>query len=199
MDDTAPGGRGDITNLLRAWHAGDGGALDALVPLVFDDLRRLARHYFGREAPGSTLQPTAVVHEVYLRLLGKKLVRFESRAHFFGIASRLIRQILIDHARLRSADKRGAGAVAEPLSDGLAARAPGVGIETLLSVHEALEALEVRDERKARLVELRYFCGLTLPEAAEVLGVSRATAERDWTFSRRWLAREIAGAEGGEG
>lgn len=195
MGNTAEAEGGAITTLLRAWHEGDPRAFDALIPLVFDDLRRLARHYFGREAPGSTLQPTAVVHEVYLRLLGQKLVRIESRSHFFGIASRLIRQVLIDHARIRCAGKRGAGVAAEPLSDRLPARDSSLGIETLLSVHQALDSLEARDERKARLVELRYFCGLTLPEAADVLGISRATAERDWTFSRRWLAREIAGVE----
>ncbi len=148
MGNTASGERGAITRLLGAWHDGDPRALDALVPLVFDDLRRLARHYFGREACSSTLQPTAVVHEVYLRLLRGKLVRIESRAHFFGIAARLIRQVLIDHARLRCADKRGAGVEAEPLSDRLPVQAPDLGIETLLSVHQALEALAARDERR---------------------------------------------------
>ena len=187
----------DITALLASWQGGDPEAFDDLVPVVFEDLRRLARHYFAREPDGATLQPTAVVHELYLRLVGKELVRFENRSHFFAIASRLIRQVLIDHARTRRAGKRGGGLAKVTLSDatrpavGAGARPAQPSLERLLDLHRALERLAERDARKARLVELRYVCGLTVPEAAAVLEISRATAERDWAFARRWLAREL--------
>lgn len=187
----------DITALLASWQGGDPEAFDDLVPVVFEDLRRLARHYFTREPDGATLQPTAVVHEVYLRLVGKELVRFESRAHFFAIASRLIRQVLVDHARIRQAGKRGGGRpdlalseVPQPAASGRFQEVPP-SPERFLDLHRALDRLAEHDARKARLVELRYVCGLTVPEAAEVLEISRATAERDWTFARRWLAREM--------
>lgn len=186
----------EITLLLEAWRGGDERAFDALIPVIFDDLRRLARHYFLREAAGSTLEPTAVVHEVYLRLVNQPLVHFTDRSHFFGVASRLVRQVLVDHARSRAADKRGGDQLRQPLDEAIGDGFRASRMDTALAVHEVLGRLRQLDERKARLVELRYFCGLTVPEAAEVLGISRATAERDWTFARRWLAREISAPRG---
>ncbi len=165
--------------------------LDELLPMVFNDLRRLARYHFAREAADyHTLQPTALVSEVYLRLVGSKARRPLNREQFFTFATRLIREILLDHARRRQAAKRGGGAPRASFEEtfGLPTReVPSP--EILLTLDQALNRLEKIDPRQCRLVELRYFVGLSLPQAAEVLGVSRATAERDWSAARRWLAR----------
>lgn len=192
-DPPAPATAEEITGLLEACRAGDKEALDQLIPLVFDDLRRLARHYFAREARAHTLQPTAVIHEVYLRLVGQRISHIDNRRQFFAVASRLIRRILVDHARTRQAAKRGGDRVSVAFDEG---RTLGQGrlpeAETLLGLHQALARLEEIDSRPARLVELKYFAGLTLREAAEVLETSLATVERDWSFARRWLAKELA-------
>jgi RNA polymerase sigma factor (TIGR02999 family) len=180
-----------VTQLLLEWGAGDRAALDELVPLVFDELRRLAHSYLRRERADHTLQPTALVNEAYLRLVNQQEVRWQSRAHFFGIAANLMRQILVDHARRRAADKRG-GADLQRLSLTQAERvAEGEGVD-VLALNEALERLAAFDPQQARIVELKFFAGLTIEETAEVLGLSHATIERDWKLARAWLKRELS-------
>lgn len=172
------------------WSNGDRAALEQLVPIVQSELRRLARHYMGRERSGHTLQTSALINEAYIRLIDQR-VAWQNRAHFFGIAARLMRQILVDHARARSYAKRG-GPVqqkvslseAVDLSDGRAAE--------LIALDEALESLAALNPQHSRIVELRFFGGLTIEETAEVLGVSHATVERDWALSRAWLRREMS-------
>jgi RNA polymerase sigma factor (sigma-70 family) len=198
-----------ITDVLDRWRRGDDRALGELMPLVVEDLRRIARRYLAREAPGHTLQPTALVNEVYLRLVGGRLVGGErggepagptstgavDRSQFFACASRLMREVLVDHARARLAAKRGGGLA--PLAIERAARVAarqGLSPETQLALDEALGRLADLDPRQGRVVELRYFAGLTLEEIAEVLGISRASAERDWAAAKRWLAREMTRA-----
>ena len=179
----------EVTRLLVAWSNGDRAALDRLMPLVYEELRRLARHYMSRERPGHTLQSTALVNEAYLRLVEQEGMRWENRAHFFGIAARLMRQILVEHARSRQAAKRGGGQYRLSLSkvDRVASR-PDVN---LLALDEALGRLEALDPQKSRIVELRYFGGLGIEETAEVIGVSPATVKRDWSMARAWLRCEI--------
>src|SRR5215207_5198550 len=179
----------EVTRLLIAWGNGDQTALDRLMPLVHTELRRLARHYMSRERPGHTLQSTALVNEAYLRLVVQEKMRWENRAHFFGIAARLMRQILIEHARGRQAAKRGGVQYRLSLSkvDRIAS-APDVN---LLALDEALGRLETLDPQKSRVVELRYFGGLGIEETAEVIGISPATVKRDWGMARAWLRREL--------
>ncbi|MEO8435366.1 MAG: sigma-70 family RNA polymerase sigma factor [Pyrinomonadaceae bacterium] len=179
----------EVTQLLVAWSNGDKAALDRLMPLVYTELRRLAHHYMSRERPGHTLQTTALVNEAYLRLVDQDQMRWENRAHFFGIAARLMREILVDHARSRQAVKRGGGQYMLSLSkvDRLASR-PDVN---LIALDEALRRLEAIDPQKGRIVELRYFGGLRIEETAEVLGISPATVKRDWSMARAWLRSEI--------
>ena len=163
--------------------------LSELVPLVYDELRRLARGYLGRERPGQTLQPTALVNEAYLRLVKDRKQDWRTRAHVVGIAAMSMRHILIERARARDAQKRGGGRARVTLEEGLLAG--DAQTVDLLAVDEALTRLAGIDARQARLVELRFFGGLTVDECAEVLGVSPATVKRDWTFARAWLQREI--------
>jgi RNA polymerase sigma factor (TIGR02999 family) len=171
-----------VTALLQAWNAGDEEAGRRLVPLVYGELRRRAAGYLRGERPGHTLQPTALVHEAYLRLVGRR-EPWRNRSQFFGIASNLMRQILVDHARRRRAAKRDAVRVA--LDEAVQPTAePAVD---LVRLDDALAELSALDARQGRVVELRYFGGLTLEEAAEVLGVSVATVKRDWTLARAWL------------
>ena len=179
----------EVTQLLVAWSKGDKTALERLMPLVYAELRRLARHYMSRERPGHTLQTKALVNEAYLRLVDQGKMRWENRAHFFGIAARLMREILIDHARSRQAAKRGGAQVRLSLSkvDRNASR-PDVN---LLALDEALGRLEAIDTQKSRIVELRYFGGLGIEETAEVIGVSPATVKREWSMARAWLRSEI--------
>jgi RNA polymerase sigma factor (TIGR02999 family) len=178
----------EITRLLVDWSNGDRQALDRLTPLVYDELRRLAGRYLRQERPGHTLQSTALVHEAYLKLVGQTSVRWQNRAHFFGIAAQLIRRILVDYARARHADKRGADA--QKLSIDEAIELPGGRDLDLVALDDALEGLAKIDPRQSRLVELRFFAGLTLEETAEVLQMSLATAKRDWIAAKAWLARE---------
>ena len=179
----------EVTRLLVAWGDGDRAALDRLMPLVHEELRRLARHYMSRERPGHTLQSTALVNEAYLRLVEQEGMRWENRAHFFGIAARLMRQILVEHARGRQAAKRGGGQYRLSLSRvDRAASGPDVN---LLALDEALGRLEALDPQKSRIVELRYFGGLGIEETAEVIGKSPATVKRDWSMARAWLRSEI--------
>ena len=182
-------GPSDVTALLLALAGGDRAALDALLPAVYADLHAQAVRALRREATGHTLQATALVHEAYLRLVDQERVPASSRSQFFGIAARVMRQILVDHARTRSAAKRGGAGQQVTLTDSVAAtELPAVEV---LAVHEALERLELLDPERARLVELRYFAGLTIAETAAVLGMSPATAKRDWAVASAWLRREL--------
>jgi RNA polymerase sigma-70 factor (ECF subfamily) len=179
------------TALLLAWNQGEPDALEALLPLVYDELRRLAGYYMKGERVGHTLQATALVNEAYLRLIEVRQVRWQNRAHFFAIAARLMRRILVDAARARGYQKRGAGAPVVSLDEALLVP---TGPETdLVALDEALAALAAVDERKSRVVELRYFGGLTLEETAEALDVSRDTVKRDWKMAKLWLLRELRG------
>lgn len=180
----------EVTNILEAIQRGDTDAADQLMPLVYDELRRLAAAKMAHEAPGQTLQPTALVHEAWLRLIGNESPRWENRAHFFGAAAEAMRRILIDNARRKHALRHGGGQQRIPLDDvDLASAAED---EQLLAVHEALDKLAAQDKVKAELVKLRYFVGMTIAEAAEVLGISEPTAKRYWAYARAWLYREIS-------
>jgi RNA polymerase sigma factor (TIGR02999 family) len=181
----------DITSLLLSWRQGDDEALDRLVPLVYDELRRVARRQLRGESPGSAIQPTALVHEVYLRLVDARRATLTSRTHFYGVAASLMRQILVDHARRRRADKRGGGATMLHLDD-VSPVAPASSVD-VLALDQALDALSAIDRRQGRVVELRFFAGLTTPEAAEAMGVSTATIEREWAFAKAWLLRRLSG------
>lgn len=188
----------DITELLLAWSGGDRQAFDRLVPMVYAELRRQARVQLSRERATHTLQPTALVHEAFLRLVDQRSARWRNRAQFFGVAAQLMRRILVDHARARDAAKRGGGAVRIPLDeaseDAATAQIPEVDV---LLVDEALERLASLDERQARVVELRYFGGLSVEEAAAVLDVSEITIKRDWAMAKAWLFRELTGGSAG--
>jgi len=179
-----------VTSLLRAWGAGAAGASDALVPLVYEELRRQAHGALRREGEGHTLQATALVHEAWLRLDGQHDARWESRSQFLAVAAQMMRRVLVDHARTRRALKRGGGDVQVSLSDANNAVAPSDSVD-VLALDDALARLAIIDPRKARLVELRYFAGMSIPEAAEALGVSLATVGREWAVARMWLRREI--------
>ena len=178
-----------ITQLLIKWRNGDQAALDELVPQIYDELRRLAKHYLRRERLGHTLETNALVHEAYLRLAGEKDVDWQNRAHFFGIAAVRMRHILVEYARSRQAAKRGGGEYRLSLSE--ADRPAEERDVSLLALDEALERLEALDPQKSRIVELRYFGGLTIEETAEVLEISPATVKRDWSMARAWLRSEI--------
>lgn len=185
----------DITLLLLEWTQGDQRALDRLLPAVYGELKRLARHHLSRLRPGETLQPTSLVHEAYLRLARADVEVFASRSHFFAFASRLMRSILVDHARAQRTTKRGGGALRVALEEAIGEADSGGGdIDTFLAIDEALQRLQDLDPRQCRVAELKLFGGLTQPEIAKVLGISRATVERAWAVARRWLAREIEGA-----
>jgi RNA polymerase sigma-70 factor, ECF subfamily len=179
----------DITQQLSAAQAGDAASLDALFPVVYDELKRLARAALARERGGHTLQPTALVHEAYLRLVAQHVDGWSGRAYFFGLAASMMRRILVNHARDRAAQKRGGGAAAVTLSqaEGLAD-----GALDVVELHEALDTLARLDARQARVVELKFFGGLEIEEIAEVLGVSPATVRRDCTMARLWLGRELS-------
>ncbi len=181
-----------VTALLRAWGAGDALASDSLVRLVYDELRRQARLALRREGEGHTLQPTALVHEAWLRLGDQRDARWESRSQFFAIAAQMMRRVLLDHARTRHALKRGGGAVQVSLSAAGNVEAGALDVVDVIALDEALARLAEIDPQKARLVDLRYFAGLSIPEAAAILGVSTATLGREWAIARMWLRRELA-------
>jgi RNA polymerase sigma factor (TIGR02999 family) len=184
---------GDITRLIERAAAGDHSSADALLTQVYEQLRGLARRHMAQERAGLTLQPTALVHEAYLRLLGNGPVEFQNRAHFFAAAAEAMRRILIERARRRSRAKHGGGRARFDLSDSdKIAEAPSL---ELLAIDEALERFAAEQPQKAELVKLRYYAGLTLEQAAEVLGISRATADRHWSFARAWLFDAIGGSE----
>jgi RNA polymerase sigma-70 factor (ECF subfamily) len=184
-----------LTQLLVAWSDGDQKALDELFPLVYDELRQLARRHMRRERRGHTLRTTALVNDAYLRLVDQRQVRWQNRAHFFAIAAQMMRRILVDHARAKHYEKRGGGAVHVPLEEA-AVLAEGKAAE-ILALDEALRALAALDARRARVVELRYFAGLSNEEIAEVLKVSTNTVTRDWNMARAWLYHELNGTGGG--
>jgi RNA polymerase sigma factor (TIGR02999 family) len=181
---------GEVTRLLEQWRGGDARAFDELLPLIYDEMRRVARGALRRERCDHTLQPTALVHEAFLRLIGQERARIRDRGHFLSVAAQAMRRILVDHERRRRTAKRGGGEEELPLLDAGGSVEGGPGAE-VLDVHRALEELSLVDERRARVVELRYFGGLTMAEAAEVLGRSLATVERDWTAARLWLRRRL--------
>jgi RNA polymerase sigma factor (TIGR02999 family) len=180
-----------VTGLLRAWSAGDPAAFDDLVPLVEAELHRLARSYMARERRDHTLQATALVNEAFLRLSGTAGIQWKDRAHFLGIAARLMRRVLIDHARRHAFQKRGAGVRHVSLSD-VQLAAPPVDFD-LLALDRALESLSRVDTRKAQVVEMRYFGGMTIQETAEALNVSTDTVKRDWQVAKLWLLRSLEG------
>jgi RNA polymerase sigma factor (TIGR02999 family) len=179
----------EVTRILQAAQRGDPAAADQLLPLVYEELRKLATAKMAQESPGQTLQPTALVHDAWLRLVGNENQKWNGRAHFFGAAAEAMRRILIENARRKLAARHGGG-LARLDIDGMEIATAGDNDE-LLAVSDALEKLAARDKQKAELVKLRYFVGLTAAEAAEVLGISVPTADRWWNFSRAWLFEEI--------
>lgn len=180
-----------VTALLRAWSDGESAALDALVPTVEAELRRLARIYMSRERHEHTLQPTALVNEVFVRLIGDADIRWSDRAHFFGISARLMRRVLVDHARARGYQKRGGGARRVTL-DGHDIAAPENQVD-LIALDGALDGLAAVDERKCRVVEMRFFAGLSVEETATALDVSTDTVKRDWRIAKLWLLKFLEG------
>ena len=181
----------EFTVLLRAWGDGDTQALDRLAPLVYQELRRIARGYMAHERPGHTLQATALVNEAYLRLIDVQGVRWQDRAHFLGICARAMRQILVDHARSRASQKHGGNQVTVQFDESLGV--PESPHSYLLELDDALNRLAVLDPRKSQVVELRFFGGLSLEETAEALKTSPRTVKRDWQLARAWLYRELSG------
>ena len=181
--------RNDVTTLLRDWRAGDAGALEQLTPLVYDELRRLARIKMQGERPDHSLDPTGLVHEAFVRLVDVELT-WQDRTHFLSVAAKLMRRVLVDHARARDAKKRGGDVVNVTLTG--EHRAPELAVVDILALHQALERLEQMDERQARVVELHYFGGVGYPEIGTHLDVSQATVERDMRHARAWLRRELA-------
>jgi len=184
-----------VTQLLFDWSKGDPQALDKLMPLVYSELRRLARNYLKKERPGHTLQPTALVNEAYLKLIDQRKAKWQNRAQFYGVAAQLMRRILVDHARQHQAAKRG-GSHQQRLSITSAGQLGGKELATepaidLLALHEALEELAAFDPPQGRIVELKFFGGLSIEETAEVMGVGHATVERDWKMARAWLRRKL--------
>lgn len=191
MEPTPQPTGGDVTALLRLWSNGDEQAFDRLIPLVYEELHRMALRYLAGERPNVSLQATALVNEVCLRLLGWDQARWQNRRHFFGVSAQMMRRVLVDIARRRMADRRGAGAVRVPLD---AIELPASERDTdLVAIDRALENLAVEHARKARVVELRFFAGLSMEETAELLGISVRTAHSDWAFARAWLYRALSG------
>ena len=178
-----------VTELLVRWRGGDRKALDALIPLVYGELRRIAQHYLQNERPGHTLQSTALVHEAYVRMIAQDFPQWQNRAHFFAVAAQLMRQILVDHARNYRAAKRGGGVFKLALEEAEESPLP-VDID-LVALDDALKTLAGMDEQQSRVVELKFFGGLSIDDTAEVLGVSSSTVKRDWITARAWLYREL--------
>ena len=185
--------RQNVTQLLVEWRGGDAGALERLYPLVEPELHRLAHHYMSRERAGHTLQTTAILNEAYLRLVDNPTPRWQDRTHFVAAAARLMRRIMVDHARERRSLKRGGGALKVTLDE--AALVSEARSEELLALDEALEGLAAQDPRKSQIVELRYFGGLTVEETAEFLELSPRTVEREWTMAKAWLYRALDSSE----
>lgn len=180
----------EVTGILQEWRSGDKSAAERLFPLVYDELKRQARKYLSRERSDHTLQPTALVHEAYLRMVDQTIVTAENRAHFFAIASRVMRQILVDHARKHKSEKRGGAAQRFSVED--IDILPEQSAADLLELDDALKKLETLDERKCRVVDMRFFGGMKESEIAEALGVAEKTVRRDWQFAKLWLFREMS-------
>lgn len=178
-----------VTELLVRWRGGDKAALDSLMPLVYTELRRIANHYLQGERSDHTLQSTALVHEAYVRMTEQDLPQWQNRAHFFAVAAQLMRQILVDHARSHRASKRGGNVFKLALED--AEEQPKVLDVDIVALDDALKSLAIMDAQQSRVVELKFFGGLSVEETAEVLGVSASTVKRDWTTARAWLFREL--------
>lgn len=182
-----------VTELLIRWSEGDQKAFTELVPIVYQELRQLARYHLSRERPGYTLEATGLVHEAYLRLVDQNRMQWDGRAHFFGAAAEVMRRVLVDRARERNAQKRGSGVAAESLEVAL-----GVSGETqsydILALDEALDKLAELDPDRVRVIELRYFGGLSVKETAAIMNVSEATVKRDWALARAWLFRQLGGS-----
>ena len=183
-------GEESVTTLLAEWSQGDSAALQRLTPLIYEELRRLASHYLRSEGQGQTLQTTALVHEAYLKMVNQDEVHWQGRSHFFGIAARLIRQILVDHARKRQAGKRDSGGPLLSFDESL--ELPGHGQVDLVRLDDALCSLATLDELQGRIVELRFFGGLSIEETAEALDISPATVKREWSVARLFLLKELA-------
>jgi RNA polymerase sigma factor (TIGR02999 family) len=186
----ASGPAPDVTLLLVKWSHGDQSALEQLMPLVYGELRRLAALYLRRERSNHTLQSTALVHEAFMRLVQQQDVQWRNRAHFYAIAAQMIRRILVDYARSQNAEKRGSGAIKLMLDEAMAVAQTGPDVD-LLSLNDALDRLAELDERQARIVELRFFAGLSIEETAEVMHLSPASIKREWQTARAWLFREM--------
>lgn len=180
----------EITQLLINWSNGDKSALDALIPLVDAELRRLARHYMARESPGHTLQTSALINEAYIRLIEQQSMQWQNRAHFFGVAAQVMRHILIDHARSHCYAKRGGGGRQVPLDEVMVVNDQRA--EELVALDDALKALATLDPRKSQIIELRFFGGLSIAETAEALKISPITVTREWRSARAWLRREMS-------
>ncbi|HEX9962824.1 MAG TPA: sigma-70 family RNA polymerase sigma factor [Pyrinomonadaceae bacterium] len=179
-----------ITQLLRKWSEGNQEVLDKLMPLVYDELRRQASRYLRRERANHTLQTTALIHEAYLKLIDQNQVEWQNRTHFFAIAAQAMRRILVDYARERNREKRGGAAENLPLEEAAFVVSEGKNVD-LVALDEALNRLAEFDERQARVVELRYFSGLSIDETADVLGISNVTVRRDWNMAKAWLHQQI--------
>ena len=180
----------EVTQLLASWSNGDQAARDRLMSVVYEELHRLARRYMRRESPGHTLQTSALLNEAFLRLVDQKNVRWQNRAHFYGIAAQMMRRILVDYARSRNYSKRGGGVRAMSLDEAFIVSDERSA--EVVAVHEALEELTKFDARKGQIVELRFFGGLSIEETAEILGVSPGTVMRDWTLAKAWLRKEMS-------
>lgn len=183
--------RHDITAALQAWGNGDGKALDKLLPLVHDELHRQAARHLRHERPGHTLQTSALINEAFLKLVDQRDVRWQNRAHFFAIASRLMRRVLVDYARMQHRAKRGGDEVKLPLEEAIQVTTEGNNVD-LLALDEALTRLSAMDEQQGRIVELRYFSGLSIEETAEVLHISPASVKRDWHMAKAWLHHQLS-------
>jgi len=188
-DEGLGGGADNLTVLLKSWAEGDNAALDRLMPLAYNELHRIAQQRWCWQQPGNTLQPTALIHEAYLKLMGQGQRTFENRVHFFAVMSMAMRQVLVNHAEASLTAKRGGGKINVPLEEAEAAALREA--TEVLNLHEALKLLAQVNPRQSRVVELRYFGGLSIEEAADVIGVSTVTVTRDWHMARAWLAREL--------
>jgi RNA polymerase sigma factor (TIGR02999 family) len=189
-EESDPSTRANVTKLLKDWEKGDRTALDEMLPMVYSELKRLASYYLSQERTGHTLQTTALVHEAYMRLVDQQNVNWRNRAHFLGIAAEMMRRILVNHARDRAAAKRGGGAKRISLSMVSDSEEPDMD---LIALDQALTELATIDLRKSRIVELKFFGGLTTEETAEVMNISHATVEKDWKMARAWLYRAVSG------
>lgn len=193
VNETSPS---QVTQLLVSWGNGNQQSLEALIPLVYDELRRQARRYLRRERPDHTLQSTALVHEAYVKLIDQRQATWHNRSQFFGVAAQLMRRILVDHARSRGAIKRGAGVTKLAIAEEVAALE--MRNVDLISLDASLKQLEQMDPQQARIVELRFFSGLSIEDTADALGISTATVKRDWALAKAWLYREISGSAASE-